>query len=89
MEDVSEGQVRSMENLKDQFKLLTVRETQIARLLCMGRRNSEIAKELKISVKTIDTHRLHVMRKIGTKSNTRLLAFALSCGFITLNEALT
>jgi DNA-binding NarL/FixJ family response regulator len=56
---------------------LTAREQQVASSLACGMTNREIADQLSISIKTIDTHRMHVMKKLGTRNNVELLRFML------------
>jgi DNA-binding NarL/FixJ family response regulator len=55
---------------------LTRRERQILKLVAEGNKNREIADMLHISVKTVETHRLNLMRKLGLRSAAQLTAFA-------------
>jgi len=66
----------SEDNSKE--KNLTRRETEILRLLAKGRTSAEMAYELKISKYTIDTHRKNIHKKLGIKSNTGLVNYALT-----------
>ena len=59
-------------------KPLTRRETEILHLLAKGRTSIEMAKQLKISKYTIDTHRKNIHKKLGIKSNTGLVNYALT-----------
>lgn len=63
---------------------LTAREHQVAMELSFGKTNREIAKLLSISIKTIDTHRGHVMKKLGVRNNVELLRFMLREERVTL-----
>lgn len=63
---------------------LTAREYQVARLLAVGVRNPAIAKALAISVKTVDTHRAQVLRKLRLQNTTLLAHFALLHGWVEL-----
>jgi DNA-binding NarL/FixJ family response regulator len=56
---------------------LTVRERQLLHLLSQGRSNKEAASELSISVKTVETHRGNIMRKLGLHSLTELVRYAI------------
>lgn len=67
------------------WPLLTRRERQVARELCTGRERSEIALSLGISPKTVDTHRMEVMRKLGVRNEVRLLRLAVVRGWITID----
>lgn len=59
---------------------LTVREREILRLLAEGRVGKEIADLLKISVKTVSTHRVHIGDKLGTRNIAFLTKYALRQG---------
>ncbi|MDO5979386.1 response regulator [Flavivirga spongiicola] len=56
---------------------LTRREKEILSLLVKGRTSIEMAKQLKLSKYTIDTHRKNIHKKLGIKSNTGLVKYAL------------
>jgi DNA-binding NarL/FixJ family response regulator len=56
---------------------LTRREKEIIGLLAKGRTTLEMAQELKLSKFTIDTHRKNIHKKLGIKSNTGLVNYAL------------
>jgi DNA-binding NarL/FixJ family response regulator len=56
--------------------VLTVREREIFGLLAGGHSNNEIATELCVSFKTVDTHRTHIFKKLGLHSMFELLRFA-------------
>jgi DNA-binding NarL/FixJ family response regulator len=56
---------------------LTGREREILQLLAEGRSNKEIARRLTIGVKTVETHRSAIMRKIGAKSVVDIVRFAI------------
>ena len=57
--------------------LLTRREREIVQLLAGGSSNKEVASTLGISVKTVETHRAKIMRKLGLSSIARLVRFAV------------
>ncbi|MCW2949065.1 MAG: two component transcriptional regulator, LuxR family [Thermoleophilia bacterium] len=61
---------------------LTDRERQIVRLLALGNTNQEIAAQLFLSVRTIETHRSHIMGKLGLHSRAELVQWALDSGVI-------
>ena len=56
---------------------LSEREHEVLRLLALGHTNQEIAKTLFISVRTAETHRAHIMRKLGLTSRAELVRYAL------------
>lgn len=63
-------------------KSLTPRELEVARLLAVGKNGHEVGKALDISIKTVDTHRLHLMTKIGLRNNVELCLHAIRAGWI-------
>ena len=61
---------------------LSERERDVVHLLALGHTNQEIAEKLFISVRTVDTHRAHIMRKLQLETRAELVMFALSNGVI-------
>ena len=57
--------------------VLTQREREIVQLLAEAKANKEIAARLNISVKTVETHRAAIMRKLGVNSIVELVHYAL------------
>src|SRR5262249_51786875 len=68
--------------LESSEERLTRRETEILRLLALGNNHHEIAKKLFISVKTIDTHRSNLLRKLKLRNNADIARFAIRNGLI-------
>jgi len=56
---------------------LTGREREIVQLLSEGKSNKEVGAELSISVKTVETHRATIMRKLGLQSFSELVRYAI------------
>lgn len=56
---------------------LTARQKQIVRLLTQGRSNKEVAAKLKISIRTVATHRANIMRRLDYHSMTELVHYAI------------
>ena len=56
---------------------LTDREREVLRLLALGHTNQEIAGRLFISLRTAETHRAHIMRKLGLRTRAELVRYAL------------
>jgi DNA-binding NarL/FixJ family response regulator len=69
----------------DPVALLSPRELETLRYLAIGLTNREIATRLGISVKTIDTHRGHVLKKLALRNNSDLTRFALEHGLVDLD----
>ena len=61
---------------------LSDRERDVLQLLALGYTNQEIGKRLYISVRTVDTHRAHIMRKLRLDTRAELVLFALANGLI-------
>jgi DNA-binding NarL/FixJ family response regulator len=59
------------------FRTLTDREREIVQMLAEGKSNKEIATKLSISVKTVETHRATVMRKLDISSIVELVHYAI------------
>ena len=64
---------------------LSERERDIVHLLALGYTNQEIGKRLFISVRTVDTHRASIMRKLELETRAELVMFALANGVIGPN----
>lgn len=61
---------------------LSDREREILRLLALGHTNQEIARQLYISVRTAETHRAHIMRKLNVTSRADLVRYAMANGLL-------
>jgi two-component system response regulator NreC len=64
---------------------LSIREEEILRLIAWGHSNKEIAAQLEISVKTVESHKANTMRKLGLTSRIDIVRFALLKGWLTEN----
>ena len=62
---------------------LTDREEEVVRYLAKGYTNKEIAIQLDISVKTVDTHKARAMLKLGLRSRAEIVRFALARGWLS------
>jgi DNA-binding NarL/FixJ family response regulator len=69
------------------FSHLTPREREIARLLAEGHSTKEIAAQLGVSLKTVGTHREHVMQKLRIQSIAELTHYAIREGLTSLGGA--
>ncbi len=61
---------------------LTLREQEVMKLLAEGRTVREVASELSLSVKTIEAHKLNLMRKLDIHNRTSLVEYAIQTGVI-------
>lgn len=64
-------------------QLLSQREREVLRLIAHGYTNKEIASELNISIKTVETYRSRAMQKIGLNSRADIVRFAVQAGWLT------
>jgi DNA-binding NarL/FixJ family response regulator len=55
---------------------LSLRELQVLKRLALGSTNQEIAESYNISVKTVDTHRQRILKKLGLRNNAEISRFA-------------
>lgn len=65
------------EDLADKKESLSVRETEILKLFAQGISNQEIADKLFISIRTVESHKNHIMQKLELKSTVDLIKFAI------------
>jgi two-component system response regulator NreC len=63
---------------------LTDREVEVLRLIALGNTNGEIASELFLSVRTVESHRAHIQSKLGRTTRAELVRYALERGVLTL-----
>ena len=61
---------------------LSARERQVLTLTAAGHSSTEIAKQLRLSPKTVDTYRARIMDKLGLKHRAELVRFALRAGVL-------
>lgn len=61
---------------------LSDRELQVLRLVSLGHTNSEIADQLFLSVRTVETHRAHIQQKLRLRSRSDLVRYALAHGLL-------
>jgi two-component system response regulator NreC len=71
------------ERTHDPYDDLTIREREILQLVAEGFTNRQIAEMLKLSIKTVKTHRLHLMQKLDLHDRTELVKYAFQKGIIT------
>ncbi len=74
----NENQWRKM--VLQYLRQLSRREEEVLRLLIQGKPNKVIAHEMSLSTKTVETHRAHIMRKLGVNSLAGLVWMALTSG---------
>ena len=65
---------------------LSPREEEILQLIAEGRSTKDVAAALHISSKTVETHRTHIMQKLGVHNVAMLTKYAIREGFTSLEE---
>ena len=70
----------------DSDPTLTRREREVLQLIAEGASTSHIANELHLSVKTVETHRKHIMDKLGLRSVAELTKYAIREGLTVLDR---
>jgi two-component system response regulator NreC len=66
----------------DSLQMLSQREREVLRLVAMGYTNRQIADQLYLSVKTVETYRARVMHKLDLRSRAALVRYALHRGLL-------
>jgi two-component system, NarL family, response regulator NreC len=61
---------------------LSEREVEVLRLIALGHTNGEIAEQLYLSVRTVETHRAHIQQKLRLGSRSELVRYALDHGLV-------
>ena len=83
-EMILSGYLRTADaSTQEQAPLLTGREREVLQLLAEGRSTKEVADELGLSVKTAETHRANLMRKLGARSLADLVRYAIRNKIVT------
>ncbi len=80
-----EDYVRQLEQRgeEDSYELLTTREREILQLLAEGRSNKDVAHMLNLSLYTVETHRSHILQKLGLHTVPDLVLYAVRKGIIS------
>lgn len=71
---------------KPSRRLLSEREQEVLRLLALGYANREAAARLQVSVKTVETYRGRLYRKLGVNSRAGLVRYAVGAGLLTSEQ---
>jgi two-component system, NarL family, response regulator NreC len=61
---------------------LSEREVEVLRLIALGHTNPEIAEQLYVSVRTVESHRAHIQQKLGLSTRAELVGYALERGLV-------
>jgi two-component system response regulator NreC len=61
---------------------LSARERDVLRLIALGHTNAEIGAQLFLSVRTVETHRSHIQRKLGRTTRAELVRYSIEHGLL-------
>lgn len=88
-EDITElvisGYLEPSNSDSDEYNSLSEREKEIFLLFAKGKSTREIGEKLFISVKTVGTHKQHILEKLNLKTNADMLKYGLKKGLIQLD----
>jgi len=80
---LSERFIRALDDFEHpSLDILTKREQQVLKLVASGWPNKNIASKLKISIRTVETHRNNFSNKLGIKNTASLVKYAISKGLV-------
>jgi two-component system, NarL family, response regulator NreC len=68
---------------------LSEREVDVLRLIALGHTNAEIAEQLYLSVRTVETHRAHIQQKLRISTRAELVGYAIERGLISTDRERT
>jgi two-component system NarL family response regulator len=73
-------------SLREPVDVLTPREREIARLVALGLRNAEVARQLHISPPTVKSHLNNVFQKLGVRDRVELALYAIRAGIVGFSK---
>lgn len=82
------GKMKKMEGRQKPTAFLSKRETEVLRMLAQGFTNQQVADALTLSVKTAETYRVRLTRKLGVKSRSELFRYAFEVGMVGPDQLL-
>jgi DNA-binding NarL/FixJ family response regulator len=86
--EASAQELTPLQAEKAKYGGLTARERQVAVLVAAGRSNRAIADELVVTVRTVEAHVTHILRKLGFDSRTQIAGWAIDRGLASPPETL-
>jgi len=84
--EVVEGYLREGSSEAEPLEALTDRQREILQLIAEGKSTKEIAQALDLSVKTVETHRMRIMERLGIRDVAGLVRFAIRAGLVSSEE---
>jgi DNA-binding NarL/FixJ family response regulator len=80
----NKGRNRSARDTQPQFNKISRKEREVLQLIAEGKKTREIAEILGVSIKTVETHRRNIMKKLNIFSVAGLTKYAILEGIIAL-----
>jgi DNA-binding NarL/FixJ family response regulator len=80
--EVDEYSRRAQQSQFDSYEMLTNRERQVLQMAAEGLTNSQIAERLKIGIRSVETHRANLLRKLNLHGQTELVRYAMQRGIV-------
>jgi len=71
------------DGLTQPVKILSDRELQVLRLVARGYSSAQIAKQIAVGVKTVETYRSRLAEKLGLRTRSDVVRFAVQMGLLT------
>jgi len=81
---VSRSFVKASDTEDKESQFLTLRESEILKLIASGLTNKQIADKLFISIKTVETHRKNIMQKLDVHTIADLVKYTIKTGLLDL-----
>ena len=81
------GKTSAQQETKKGLELLSPRERQVLGLVAHGHTYREIAEQIGLTVKSVETYRARVAQKLGLRSRAKLVRFALESGLLRPPDA--
>lgn len=72
--------------MHDTLTALTPRQREVLQLVVMGNTSKEIAQRLGVSYRTVEVHRMHLMRRLNVHDSASLVRLAVGLGLVVRNE---
>jgi len=85
-ESIAEYARRAGTPLPDPYDTLTNREREVLQLVAEGQTSPEIAARLFIGVRTVETHRSQILKKLGLRTPSELVRYAIRRGLLFLDD---
>lgn len=81
-EGVYKGEGSEKEKEGDEASPLTLRETEILKLVALGYTNAQISHELFLSIKTVESHKAHIKNKLNIDKRSELVRYAIANNYL-------